>query len=323
MSRNYNDSYTGSGYEAEDSYTGSESDSDYENIRLYMRPKEESEDSGSDSRSDSGSDSGSESGVSESEYSYDTDTINTKNKECRVKYDMVMPQLELPCLMQHLPEGKKCFRGRCLDVIKLISVSDQTSSFGNIVEVSNGEEEYIVKWNRYRSDVSEFKNEVKIQRAAYTLGVGPKILQIYEQKSTKSRGGYIYIFMEDLISKGYRSISEYYGKYSKGKQVGFRKSKYEVDDIPRTIIVDISRKLKRLHTLGIAHRDLHPGNVFTNGQDVIFIDYGLSKHYADAGEAWRNEKYSTTRTFITSEGTHYTNLIPNNWKDIKKLTKPY
>lgn len=247
----------------------------------------------------------------------------SEERECRIRDDLIMPRLEVSCLHQHLPSGKKCFRNECLEVSKLISVSDETSSFGNIVQVSNGEETYIVKWNRYRDTVAEFKTEVRMQRAAYTLGIAPQILQIYEQRSTKSSGGYIYIFMTDLIAAGYKSISEFFGVYRNGKQIGFKKYAGEPGDLPRLAIVEIAKALKKLHSVGIAHRDLHPGNVFTNGKRIVFIDFGLSKHYSDAGDAWRHEKYATTRSFVTSEGTHYTNLIPNNWKDIKTLSKPY
>ena len=189
--------------------------------------------------------------------------------------------------------------------------------------MSNGEETYVVKWNRYRDTVAEFKTEVRMQRVAYALGLAPQILQIYEQRSTRSSGGYIYIFMTDLIAAGYKLISEYFGVYQRGKQVGFKKYAGEPKDLPHLAIVEIAKALKKLHAAGIAHRDLHPGNVFTNGRRIVFIDFGLSKHYSDPGDAWRHEKYATTRRFVTSEGTHYTNLIPNNWKDIKQLSKPY
>ncbi len=261
----------------------------------------------------------------EEQSEFEDDNYSEKNEcECEVTDNLIMPKLAVSCLKQHLPDGKKCFRNKCLDVIKLISVSDETSSFGNIVQVSNdGNETYIVKWNRYRDTITEFKYEVRIQKATSSLGIAPRILQVYEQKSNLSSGGYVYIFMTDLIKFGYRSISEYFGIYKNGKQIGFKKYVDERQDLPQSAIVKIANTLKKLHSLGIAHRDLHPGNVFTNGQKIMFIDFGLSEMYANSGEAWRHEKYATTRKFITSEGTYYTNLIPNNWKDIKILSKPY
>jgi serine/threonine protein kinase len=266
-------------------------------------------------------DSGEEdSGESEFEDDYGSE----EERECEIDNDLVMPRLTVSCLKQHLPNGKKCFRNECLEVTKLISVSDSVSAFGNIVQVKNNEgETFIVKWNRYRDNVSEFKYEVRIQKVAYTLGIAPQILQVYEQKSERSRGGYIYIFMTDLIRLGYKSISQYFGTFNKrGEQTGFKKIRGERGDIPQIIIVKIAEALKKLHSVGIAHKDLHPGNVFTNGDRIVFIDFGLSEMYGNKEDAWRSEKYATTRKFITSFGTQTLHLIPNNWKDIKTLSKP-
>ena len=214
---------------------------------------------------------------------------------------------------------QKCFKNECLEVCKLISISDSDS--GNIVQVCNSDEEkFIVKWNKYHNNISEFKYEVRIQKAAYELDIAPRILQVYEQKSEKSRGGYIYIFMSDLISLGYKSISEYFGTFNnKGQQIGFKQNKEKVD-IPMIIIKKIAHALKKLHSIGISY-GLHPGNVFTNGDKIMFLDFGLSEIYTNKDLAWKNEKYTTTRKFITSLGTQTLHLIPNNWKDIKTLCK--
>jgi hypothetical protein len=255
----------------------------------------------------------------ESEYSDEYDDEN--ERDCEITNDLVMPKLSVSCLKQHLPNGKKCFQNECLEVTKLISISNETSAFGNIVQVMNSKNEsFIVKWNRYRNSVNEFKYEIRIQNAAYTLGLAPKIIQVYEQKSQKSSGGYIYIFMTDLFVLGYKSISEYFGIFKKGKLVGFKKIKNEKNDIPNFIIVKIAESLKKLHSIGIIHGDLHPGNVFTDGKNIKFIDFGLSKKYANKDDAYKNEKYSSTKYLLTSEGT-YDKLIPNNWKYIHTLCK--
>jgi predicted Ser/Thr protein kinase len=292
--------------------------------RKYLTDESEYEDSDDDDDNDEeneeSEDSDEESEYDDEESEYDDDYDDENERDCEITNDLVMPQLSVSCLKQHLPEGKKCFRNECLEVSKLISISDATSAYGNIVQVTNsGNETFIVKWNRYRNNIDEFKYEVRIQKAAYTIGIAPKILQIYEQKSKNSSGGYIYMFMTDLIVLGYKSISEYFGVFNKGIQVGFKKNKTEkLNDVPSIIIEKIAESLKKLHSIGIAHRDLHPGNVFTNGKNIIFIDFGLSKKYSSREEAHRNEKYSSTRKLVSSEGT-YEKLIPNNWKNIKKL----
>jgi len=252
------------------------------------------------------------------------DDYDSEERECEISNNIMMPQLRIPCLKQHLPQGKKCFKNECLDVTDLISVSDDTSTFGNIVRVKESSRQtYIVKWNRYRSNVNEFKYEVRIQKAAYTKGIAPEILQVYEQKSERSSGGYIYLFMTDLISRGYQSIPKLFGTFDRqGRQTGFKKIKKERGDIPEIVVYKIAEALKKLHSMGIAHRDLHPGNVFynINLEKVMFIDFGLSEMYASPLDAYNNEKYSSTRQFVTSEGTHYTYKIPNNWKLIKILS---
>lgn len=250
-------------------------------------------------------------------------------RECSITNNLIMPKLSVSCLKQHLPSGKKCFKNRCLEVMKLVSVSDETSTMGNIVQVSDGdngyvdEETYIVKWNRYRDTVAEFKYEVRIQKIAFSLGIAPKILQVYEQESETSSGGYIYIFMTDLIKLGYKSVSEFFGVFRNGKQIGFKKYAGETNDIPQLAIVEIAKTLKKLHAVGVSHKDLHPGNVFTNGNKIMLIDFGLSEMYANFGDAWRHEHFSSTRHFISDDGTPFTHLLPNNWKHIKSLSKPY
>ncbi len=278
-------------------------------------------DSDSDSDSNSESSSSSESEESEFEDDYGSD----QERFCEITNDIIMPKLSVSCLNQNKPNGKKCFKNKCLEVSKLISISNETSSFGNIVQVKDDNDEtYIVKWNRFRNDISEFKYEVRIQQIAYSLGLGPKILQVYEQKSQVSSGGYIYIFMTDLIKLGYKSISEYFGLFNKQKkQIGWRKIKKEqYDGIPKLIIIEIAKTLKKLHSVGIAHRDLHPGNVFTNGSKIMLIDFGLSKKYNNSKDAWSYEKFSNNRKFWSDL---YTNeqMIPSNWEEIKNLSKPY
>ena len=145
----------------------------------------------------------------------------------KVDNNLIMPQLTIPCLKQNMPNGKKCYKNECLDVIDLIQTSDTSSTFGNIVRVrDNSSNTYIVKWNRYRNNIKEFKYEVRIQKAAFSIGIAPEIFQVYEQKYKTA--GYIYIFMADLIKAGYESIAKLYGVYnSKGQQTGFKKLKKE------------------------------------------------------------------------------------------------
>jgi hypothetical protein len=279
-------------------------------------------DSDSDSDSSSTSSSSSSSSPDEEEYEeyeeYEDDPEDSA--ECKISNED-MPKLSVSCLKQHLISGKKCFKNKCLDVIKFVSVSNQPNNVvGNIVEVSNGQgETYFVKWNRYKCKISEFKYEVRVQKAAHLLGLAPQILQIYEQEEEQ----YVYIFMTDLIRLGYRSITEYFGLFKDGKQIGFKSYSGPTNVIPQVIIIEIANALKKLHSVGIAHGNVYPGNVFTDGKKIVFIEYGRSEMYPSAEDAWKNEKFSSFNSFITSNGTQFVHLIPINWKDIKQLSSPY
>lgn len=295
-----------------ESSSESSSDDDFK-PKEYIKSLIETKDDTSSS-SDSDSDSSSDSDTSSSSDS------DSSSEHCEISNSKTMPTLNVSCLKQHLVHGKKCFKNECLDVTKLISISNIG---GNIVQVRNSDgDTYVVKWNKYKNNISEFKNEVRIQKKASELKIAPQVLQIYEQKSEKYSGGYIYMFMTDLVKLRYKTISEYFGTFNnKGQQTGFKKLKNEDNDLPDKMVRKIAEAVKKLHSLGIAHRNLHPGNIFTNGENIVFNNFGLSEMYDSKEEAWLNEKYSTNQKFITSYGVKNEHFIPNNWKNIKILSK--
>jgi len=280
----------------------------------HRRDHYESEDSPSEEEDEEESEYSDEN-EPESEFE---DEYGSEERECQIDTDPIMPQLTVPCLKQNMPNGKKCYRNECLDVIDLISTSDTSSTFGNIVRVrDNHNHTYVVKWNRYRNNINEFKYEVRIQKAAFTIGVAPEIFQVYEQKYKTA--GYIYIFMADLIRAGYESIAKLYGVYnSKHVQTGFKKlKKGELGDIPEATIEKIAEAVKKLHTIRVAHGDIHTGNVFYNPitKKVLLIDFGLSEMYATSEDAWKYEEYYGSKKYVNSH------LVPNNWKRIRELSR--
>lgn len=244
----------------------------------------------------------------ESEFEYIHDDTDDK---CEIISDIIMPRLSISCVDQHKPNGKKCFKNKCLEVNAVISMSDEVSGYGNVVRVNDPETDrnFIVKWNRYRRDLDDFKREVRIQNLAYSYGLAPRIIQFYRQNSSKhsEENGYIYIFMEDLISKGYDTIPNIYGRFKNGKQIGYQGKK---NRIPGNVINEITKAMQKLHTIGISHRDVHPGNVFYNKVEnkVIFIDFGQSEIHNTPFKALEEE-------FILSHITDRA-IFPSNWTDI-------
>ena len=259
----------------------------------------------------------------ESDY-YSGDSFYSQTNTCKISDDIIMPQLDIPCPRQHRPDGMKCYQDKCMKVIKIISGSDEDSAYGNVVEVGNDQESFIVKWNRYRDeeDIIDIKKELRLQNAAWTLGLSPKIIQIYEQPYKD--GSYVYIFMNDLVIMGYKTISEIYGLFKGSNKItdfkepdriqnGFKNNGF----IPESVLINISRALLKLHTLGIAHKDLHPCNVFYNPytKDVKIIDFGLSEMYPSYESAYNNENF----TFSSWKGVDYDTKIPKNWSLLSEL----
>ena len=68
----------------------------------------------------------------------------------------------------------------------------------------------------------------------------------------------LYIFMNDLIAMGYKTISELYGRFKNGRPKGFKNH----GKISEEVLSNIAVALFRLHSMGISHKDLHPSNVF-------------------------------------------------------------
>lgn len=312
MNKTHSDKYI-SKYLTVDSDDSSDDNSDENEYEGEDENEYEGEDENEEMTSSSSSSSSSSS---------DSDSDSETKNRCSITKSNVMPELKISCLRQHMPDGKKCFKNECLDLSKLISIT--FGDLGNIVQVRNSEgDTYIVKWNVYKYDVSEFKMEVKIQKMIHTLGLAPQILQIYEQKISKSKGGYVYMFMTDIVKLGYKSISEYFGTFNnKGQQTGFKKMQNEINDIPEIIIKKIALSLKKIHSIGVTHGEVTPANVFTNGNNILFMDFGSSELFGNSENAWKYEQYSTIKIYLTAHGVRTKPLIPNNWHEIKRLSKP-
>lgn len=249
--------------------------------------------------------------------------INRK-KYIRSEQGMNIPFLEKICQGQKSTrrskkKSKKCYRNKCFEITKVISDTAEVSAVGNVVTISttsNPLETFILKWNRigtltYSEDLAR---ELKIQKELYKLGVAPKVLDYYVQFDRTKMGNprvYLYIFMENLMESGYSTIKDLYGIFSrKSKLKGFKK-------IPKKILINIAKVVDKMHKKGIAHLDLHAGNIFYNPKTnkVKLIDFGLSKKFKNRKEAFENED----EAFYLPDGKE----IPEKWDSILYIIKSF
>lgn len=101
----------------------------------------------------------------------------------------------------------------------------------------------------------EEPNEISFSLKADELGIGPMVLDW--QVHGKYEVGYlISITMEELE--------------------GCTLYRYEGD--LEWVTAEIDRKIDLMHGAGIAHRDLHRGNIWVRGKEVLFLDWGLSRY---------------------------------------------
>ncbi len=198
-----------------------------------------------------------------------------EEENCEILDNIYIPILERKCNGQTQLTGNKCYKNKCYKVTKILSGPNNFS--GNVVEIQMNDKSYIVKWNKYKENKYEMIKEIKFQNIIYTLGLAPKIETYYEDKD------HIYIFMENLLNKGYQSLGDL---YKRKVQVNLFYKK-----IPENILKIIGNHVKILHEHSISHGDLHFLNIFYNPEtkSVKFIDFGYSNFHLNKNLAKINE----------------------------------
>lgn len=125
-------------------------------------------------------------------------------------------------------------------------------------------------------------NEVQAAKLAGEFGIGPKLIAAGDNKLiSEVAQGRPLTSQSRLIryvqGPGQREIQNnpplYAKKAMKLKWLEITKG----SDISKTHKDHIIRNMGKMHTLGIAHNDLHPGNVFISKKGAQFIDYGTSE----------------------------------------------
>ena len=140
---------------------------------------------------------------------------------------------------------------------------------GTVVMLENN---MIVKWNNEPEDVEDMLNEIRLQNAAVAIGLAPKILGYYRERD------YFYVFMENLVAKGYKTVWELYHKDGELK-------------VPNNVLRLTAKGICKLNQMGISHGDIHAENVFYNSKKkkVMFIDFGMAEQHAYPEDALENE----------------------------------
>jgi len=234
-----------------------------------------------------------------------------KSGTCSIQNEIVMPYLLKSCNRDQSPlRASKCYYDKCYKVKSIISKSEKTSIWGNVVEVEvkhlGKKESLIVKWSRYTNDKYNMLREIKFQNISYSLGLSPKIKLYYEDSN------YVYIFMDNLLKQGYNTIGKLYKKEKPSKNNYF-------NPIEPRVLQDIALAIDKLYNYGICHLDLHAYNIFYNPvkHSVKFIDFGFAKLYPTKEQAILNDDITLQRA---EEGMR-NKLIPKEWKYISEYLK--
>ena len=230
---------------------------------------------------------------------------------CEIDYRILpIAKLKQACRGQFDLNGPKCYKNMCSKVTGVLSTD--SNYLGNVVLITdpeNPDQQLVVKWNRFSENREKMLYELKLQNIAYALGLAPKIIEAYED------GNYFFITMTNLIKKGYRTVYDLFVKKIVDK---YWNEEGNLDNlfVPEEVLELIGKGLSKLHTEHIAHRDLHPRNVFYNPDThkIMFIDFGAARKYGSIEEATMAEKFDFTYVTKTAEGIH--NTLPHNWINI-------
>jgi serine/threonine protein kinase len=194
--------------------------------------------------------------------------VPRRSLECKI----VKNKLIKPCEGQPTTKGSVCYKNKCKPIKTLLS---ENSADGNVVRLDNG---LIAKWNKKHTigsfkypdedferlvtkevlddSILGIKNEINFQKYLSKHHIAPEIYENYEY-SKQNTSDSVYFFMEDLHKKGYESINNF-------------------NPTPARMVLEIIKTVVKMHKLGIAHRDLHGGNIMYNPKinKIKIIDFG-------------------------------------------------
>ena len=114
-------------------------------------------------------------------------------------------------------------------------------------------------------------NEVDLQVRASEAGMAPKIFQYFVSKSGRQ-----YIVMEKIRGE---TVADVLKNIIKKEVVSGKPNFERLSKTINSLVKDMFDAIKRLHSAGIEHKDLHLNNVMYNEDkgELQFIDFGFSK----------------------------------------------
>jgi len=114
-------------------------------------------------------------------------------------------------------------------------------------------------------------NEVDLQVRASEAGMAPKIFQYFVGKSGRQ-----YIVMEKIRGE---TVADLLKNIIKKEVVSGKPNFERLSKTINSLVKDMFDAIKRLHSAGIEHKDLHLNNVMYNEDkdELQFIDFGFSK----------------------------------------------
>lgn len=200
---------------------------------------------------------------------------NTISGRCN-KDKVVKEKTRSNALKEHACSDKKCtvkttdktvfgcsnmvVKGRCKGPYKS-GKEVGSGKFATVYTVTNGKDEFVFKHIKKISDYDE--KEFKLQEEAAKFKCAPKILQVIFSK--QDGAGIIIEKMEETLEDILNNIVE--------ENEDEEKQQIEILKIMRAV----SRKLIKLHSIGIAHGDIHLENIMkTKSNNLVFIDFGMA-----------------------------------------------
>lgn len=138
---------------------------------------------------------------------------------------------------------------------------------GAVYRYTNGK---AIKFTRSGPLNYRFNREYAYAKAAGNLGVGPRVY------NRGKNGDYLWYTMDML--NGYTLAN-----YMTGLPTLTSLSNAQKRNIKGIINRNLTNKVRRLHNAGIAHMDLHEGNIIVTRDGVYIIDYGASNRPPKSG----------------------------------------
>jgi predicted Ser/Thr protein kinase len=130
-------------------------------------------------------------------------------------------------------------------------------------------------------------NEVQAAQLAGKHGFGPKFVAAGDNTLITEAARGRPLTSQDralryALGKGQKEAADNPAKFLQKMAALRMRGLTKGTEISSTNKARIVENLARMHTLGVAHNDLHPGNVFVSSKGAEFIDYGTSERGGSA-----------------------------------------